>query len=203
MRQWLADELRGGPGREPRRLRRAARRDERAAALQVPPAAPHRLPRHPRRRRSHRHHRGAVARWPTRASAAAWRWAGRDAAGGATARRSAPTAAPTGLAVIGMGKLGGDELNYSSDIDLIVRLRRRRARPRAGAMGRIANGEFFAAGGARASLDALEAVTEEGHVFRVDLRLRPEGRMGAARALARRLPRLPRASGPSCGSARR
>ena len=41
--------------------------------------------------------------------------------------------ADDGLAVIGMGKLGGDELNYSSDIDLIVRLRRRRrdrGRPR-------------------------------------------------------------------------
>src|SRR5204863_6910592 len=49
---------------------------------------------------------------------AAWRWAH------ARLERLhgvpvAPDGTPTGLAVIGMGKLGGDELNYSSDIDLI------------------------------------------------------------------------------------
>ena len=56
---------------------------------------------------------------------AAWRWAEADL----RRRYGAPRAedgTPTGLAVIGMGKLGGDELNYSSDIDLVLRLRRRR-----------------------------------------------------------------------------
>src|SRR6185436_5284417 len=47
-----------------------------------------------------------------------------------------------------------------------------------GQAGRVANGEFFAQA-VRAILETLESVTEEGHVFRVDLRLRPEGRSGA------------------------
>jgi len=85
--------------------------------------------------------------------------------------------APTGLAVIGMGKLGGLELNYSSDIDPIF-VYGDDGETAGGESGRIANGEFFAQA-VRGILETLEAVTEEGHVFRVDLRLRPEGRSGA------------------------
>jgi [glutamine synthetase] adenylyltransferase / [glutamine synthetase]-adenylyl-L-tyrosine phosphorylase len=84
---------------------------------------------------------------------------------------------PTGLAVIGMGKLGGLELNYSSDIDPIF-VYGEDGETAGGAAGRIANGEFFAQA-VRGILETLESVTEEGHVFRVDLRLRPEGRSGA------------------------
>src|SRR5205823_1841861 len=83
----------------------------------------------------------------------------------------------TGLAVIGMGKLGGDELNYSSDIDLIF-VYGADGETTGGPAGPIANGDFFAEA-VRLIADALESVTDEGHVFRVDLRLRPEGRMGA------------------------
>ncbi len=85
--------------------------------------------------------------------------------------------APTGLAVIGMGKLGGLELNYSSDIDPIF-VYGEDGETAGGESGRIANGEFFAQA-VRGVLETLESVTEEGHVFRVDLRLRPEGRSGA------------------------
>lgn len=85
--------------------------------------------------------------------------------------------APTGLAVIGMGKLGGLELNYSSDIDPIF-VYGEDGETAGGESGRIANGEFFAQA-VRGILETLETVTEEGHVFRVDLRLRPEGRSGA------------------------
>ena len=85
--------------------------------------------------------------------------------------------APTGLAVIGMGKLGGLELNYSSDIDPIF-VYGEDGETAGGESGRIANGEFFAQA-VRGILETLESVTEEGHVFRVDLRLRPEGRSGA------------------------
>jgi glutamate-ammonia-ligase adenylyltransferase len=85
--------------------------------------------------------------------------------------------APTGLAVIGMGKLGGDELNYSSDIDVIF-VYGEDGRTTGGSAGRVDNGDFFA-DAARMIVDALESVTDEGHAFRVDLRLRPEGRMGA------------------------
>jgi glutamate-ammonia-ligase adenylyltransferase len=84
---------------------------------------------------------------------------------------------PTGFAVIGMGKLGGGELNYSSDIDLIF-VYGEDGRTAGGEAGQIDNGDFFAAA-ARAIVEGLDAVTEEGHAFRVDLRLRPEGRMGA------------------------
>ncbi len=74
---------------------------------------------------------------------------------------------PRALAVIAMGKLGGRELNYSSDIDLIfvceecddetmhhyIRVARR-------------------------FTDAMSALTEEGYLYRVDLRLRPDGKAG-------------------------
>ena len=88
-----------------------------------------------------------------------------------------PDGAPTGLTVIGMGKLGGLELNYSSDIDPIF-VYGDDGETSGGENGRTANGEFFAQA-VRSIVETLEAATEEGHVFRVDLRLRPEGRAGA------------------------
>jgi [glutamine synthetase] adenylyltransferase / [glutamine synthetase]-adenylyl-L-tyrosine phosphorylase len=107
---------------------------------------------------------------------AAWRWAEEKL------RRLygvpvGPDGAPTGLAVIGMGKLGGDELNYSSDIDLIF-VYGDDGQTTGGEAGSLANGDFLAEA-ARFIVDALESVTDEGQAFRVDLRLRPEGRMGA------------------------
>jgi len=82
----------------------------------------------------------------------------------------------TGLCVIGMGKLGGDELNYSSDIDLVF-VYGDDGETSGGSEGSIPNGDYFARG-ARAIVEALEIVSEEGYAFRVDLRLRPEGRSG-------------------------
>jgi len=84
--------------------------------------------------------------------------------------------AETALAVIGMGKLGGDELNYSSDIDLMFAYGAD-GETEGGREGRLANGDYFARL-AREIVSLLESVTEEGSAFRVDLRLRPEGRMG-------------------------
>ncbi|MGH8507339.1 MAG: bifunctional [glutamate--ammonia ligase]-adenylyl-L-tyrosine phosphorylase/[glutamate--ammonia-ligase] adenylyltransferase [Gammaproteobacteria bacterium] len=79
------------------------------------------------------------------------------------------------LAVIAMGKLGAHELNFSSDIDLIF------AYPRAGDShggGRsISNQEFFNRLG-QALIRVLSEVTEDGFVFRVDMRLRPFGDSG-------------------------
>ncbi len=106
---------------------------------------------------------------------AAWRWAEEDL----RQRYGEPRGedgTPTGLAVIGMGKLGGDELNYSSDIDLVF-VYGDDGETSGGSAGRIPNGDYFARG-ARAIVEALESVTDEGYAFRVDLRLRPEGRMG-------------------------
>jgi [glutamine synthetase] adenylyltransferase / [glutamine synthetase]-adenylyl-L-tyrosine phosphorylase len=83
----------------------------------------------------------------------------------------------TGVAVIGMGKLGGEELNYSSDVDLMFAYGAD-GHTTGGPEGSLANGEYFARV-CRDLVSIIEAVTEEGHVFRVDLRLRPEGRAGA------------------------
>ena len=79
------------------------------------------------------------------------------------------------LVVIGMGKLGGRELNFSSDIDLIF------AYPEDGetvdgAKG-IGNDEFFTLL-CRQLLQTIGAVTPEGFVFRTDIRLRPYGESG-------------------------
>jgi glutamate-ammonia-ligase adenylyltransferase len=73
-----------------------------------------------------------------------------------------------------MGKLGGGELNFSSDIDLVLLF------PESGDTdGRrsISNEEFFTHL-ARQLIRLLDAVTADGYVFRVDLRLRPFGESG-------------------------
>ena len=88
-----------------------------------------------------------------------------------------PDGARTGLAVIGMGKLGGDELNYSSDIDLIF-VYGEDGETTGGSAGSVPNHRYFTEA-TRAIVAAIESVTDEGHAFRVDLRLRPEGRSGA------------------------
>lgn len=78
------------------------------------------------------------------------------------------------LIIIGMGKLGGRELNVSSDIDLIF------VYPEDGDTGGtkvISNFEFFERLGKRI-IKTLANVTEHGQVFRVDMRLRPNGDSG-------------------------
>jgi glutamate-ammonia-ligase adenylyltransferase len=77
------------------------------------------------------------------------------------------------LAVIGMGKLGGEELNFSSDVDVIFVYSSDQ-----GEAGSISLHEYFAKLCALVT-GALSEVTEEELVFRVDLRLRPEGSSGA------------------------
>ena len=84
--------------------------------------------------------------------------------------------AQTGMAIVAMGKLGGEELNYSSDIDLMFAYGAD-GETDGGAAGRLANGAYFERV-CRAIVAQLEDVTEEGSLFRVDLRLRPEGRSG-------------------------
>jgi len=80
------------------------------------------------------------------------------------------------MVVLGMGKLGAVELNLSSDIDLIF------AFPEGGetqGMKRaLDNQEFFTRLGQRL-IKALDPVTVDGFVFRVDMRLRPYGSSGA------------------------
>ncbi|MFT5140023.1 MAG: glutamate-ammonia-ligase adenylyltransferase [Lysobacterales bacterium] len=78
------------------------------------------------------------------------------------------------LVVIGLGKLGGHELNLSSDIDVVF------AFPETGecdGRGKIANVQFFTRL-ARQIVSSLSAVNEFGFCFRVDTRLRPFGESG-------------------------
>jgi glutamate-ammonia-ligase adenylyltransferase len=88
-----------------------------------------------------------------------------------------PDGRETGMAIVAMGKLGGEELNYSSDIDIMF-VYGADGQTAGGTAGRLSNGEYFDRI-ARDMVEALETPTEEGYAFRVDLRLRPEGRMGA------------------------
>ncbi|WPP45208.1 bifunctional [glutamate--ammonia ligase]-adenylyl-L-tyrosine phosphorylase/[glutamate--ammonia-ligase] adenylyltransferase [Pseudomonas sp. AN-1] len=79
------------------------------------------------------------------------------------------------LVILGMGKLGAFELNLSSDIDLIF------AYPEGGettgARRSLDNQEFFTRVGQKL-IKALDALTVDGFVFRVDMRLRPYGSGG-------------------------
>ena len=100
-------------------------------------------------------------------------WAERQYA----ARHGAPrtsSGARCDLVVVGMGKLGGRELNVSSDIDLVFLY------PEEGETDgerRITNHEYFDRVGRRA-IKLLADVTEDGFAFRVDMRLRPYGESG-------------------------
>jgi glutamate-ammonia-ligase adenylyltransferase len=86
------------------------------------------------------------------------------------ARKGIKRAADFRLCVIAMGKHGAQELNYSSDIDLMFVF------DGAGS-GRL-DGQGFAVKVVEAMIPLIDAVTEHGHVFRVDTRLRPEGKRG-------------------------
>lgn len=81
----------------------------------------------------------------------------------------------TGMFVLAMGKLSGGELNFSSDIDLIF-LRQPEEGWTTGSS-RVSVSKFYESL-ARSVSKSLSEVTEDGFVFRVDLRLRPEGEKG-------------------------
>jgi glutamate-ammonia-ligase adenylyltransferase len=101
------------------------------------------------------------------------------AAAAAEAQRTAAEAhgAPAGgqaLVVAALGKLGGGELNVSSDVDLVFLYgsdgQTEGARP-------VSHGEYFATAGRRV-IALLSELTPEGQAFRVDMRLRPFGDSG-------------------------
>jgi len=109
-------------------------------------------------------------------------WFAESVVAGATAfagelvarRHGAPQGGDAGLVVLGMGKLGGGELNFSSDIDLVFLF----------AGGGETTGpvpidheEFYTRQG-RTLIRLLDAPTPDGFVFRVDMRLRPFGESG-------------------------
>lgn len=83
---------------------------------------------------------------------------------------------PEGFAVLGLGKLGGEDLNFSSDIDLVY-VYRGEGETSGGTAGSVPNVTFYTRL-AEALTRALSLVTEDGFCFRVDLGLRPQGRGG-------------------------
>jgi len=85
-----------------------------------------------------------------------------------------PSGAEVPLIVLGMGKLGGLELNFSSDIDLVFLFAQSGETDGARV---VDNEEYFNRLG-RELIRLLDARTEDGFVFRVDMRLRPFGESG-------------------------
>ena len=79
------------------------------------------------------------------------------------------------MLIIGMGKLGGGELNFSSDIDLIFTYPENGETE--GTRRSIANAQFFTRLGQRI-IKALDQQTFDGFCYRVDMRLRPFGESG-------------------------
>jgi len=79
----------------------------------------------------------------------------------------------TRFAVLSLGKLGGNELNYSSDVDLLYIF----GDGQESSDAPISNREYFVRLSQHLT-EALSRVTQEGSVFRIDLRLRPQGNEG-------------------------
>jgi glutamate-ammonia-ligase adenylyltransferase len=79
----------------------------------------------------------------------------------------------TPCAVLSLGKLGGNELNYSSDVDLLFLYGNGQDAPGA----EVSNKEYFIRLAQRVT-EILSRPNPEGPVFRIDLRLRPQGSEG-------------------------
>jgi len=79
----------------------------------------------------------------------------------------------TPFAILSLGKLGGNELNYGSDVDLMFLYGDGEEPPKDS----LSNREFFVRL-AQQVTDILSRITPEGPVFRIDLRLRPQGGQG-------------------------
>ena len=84
---------------------------------------------------------------------------------------------PADFTVVALGKLGSKELNYSSDIDLLFLYSAEGKTSDTGIRGSIANREYFIKL-AEAIVRLVGQQTGEGAAYRVDLRLRPHGRVG-------------------------
>ena len=78
----------------------------------------------------------------------------------------------TGFTVLAMGKLGGGELNFSSDVDLMFLYASDTEQA-----GGLAAADYFRRLSQKIA-QGLSSFTSEGYVYRVDLRLRPEGKAG-------------------------
>ena len=111
------------------------------------------------------------------------------AASGATLSRTRPS----GYVVLALGKMGAFELNYSSDIDLMVFY------DPAAAPADVEPGAHFVRM-TRGLVKLLQERTADGYVFRVDLRLRPDPGVDADRGVDPRGARLLRTQRPELGT---
>lgn len=88
-----------------------------------------------------------------------------------------PDGRPNRFAVLGFGKLGARELNYSSDVDLVFVHESDELPSEGGPRGALAPPLYFTRVAERAT-KLLSEISSDGFVFRVDLRLRPDGMNG-------------------------
>ncbi len=79
------------------------------------------------------------------------------------------------FAVLGLGKLGGGGMDYGSDLDLILIYDDEESLP----VTNLSPAEFYSRA-VEIFVTALSGLTRDGHLYRVDLRLRPDGKNGAA-----------------------
>jgi glutamate-ammonia-ligase adenylyltransferase len=85
---------------------------------------------------------------------------------------------PSSFCIVSLGKLGSKELNYSSDIDLLFLYSDEGATSGQGTRGAVTNREYFVKLAEFVS-KIVGGQSGEGAAYRVDLRLRPHGRVGA------------------------
>ncbi len=83
-----------------------------------------------------------------------------------------------GFCIVALGKLGSKELNYSSDIDLLFLYSNEGETSGKGAKGKVTNREYFVKL-SETLIKLVGSTTGEGAAYRVDMRLRPNGRVGA------------------------
>ncbi|HZD40201.1 MAG TPA: hypothetical protein VE131_05730, partial [Terriglobales bacterium] len=82
------------------------------------------------------------------------------------------------FAVLGMGKMGGRELDYNSDLDLVfIYSAHDDARSGGGVQGQVSAHEFYVRVGQKL-ITYLSAPTEEGIAYKIDMQLRPSGKSG-------------------------
>ena len=97
--------------------------------------------------------------------------------------------ANAGFCIVALGKLGSKELNYSSDIDLLFLYSADGKTSGKGSRGKVSNREYFVKL-SEYIVRLVGAQTGEGAAYRVDLRLRPHGRVGALAISLRRCNQL-------------
>jgi glutamate-ammonia-ligase adenylyltransferase len=82
------------------------------------------------------------------------------------------------FAILGMGKMGGRELDYNSDLDLVfIYDAHEDAQSRGGTQGKLGVHEYYVRAGQKL-ITYLSAPTEEGIAYKIDMQLRPSGKSG-------------------------